>query len=144
MGVIEAFVDSNVIIKHLTGDVNLSELRKRYKLYSNIIVFSEVYYVYLKALTDKKSYQLKKNREVIKERAKELQCLHNLFKIFEELDINKEIRIKAQEYITKEGLLPNDAIIVATLKQYRIKRLISFDDDFKEVCEKEEIELIKK
>jgi len=40
------------------------------------------------------------------------------------------------------GLLPNDAIILATCKFYGIKYLISFDSDFREACGGEGIILI--
>lgn len=50
MGDLKAFVDSNVIINHLEGKLDLSELRSKYRLHSNAIVFSEVSMVYLKAI----------------------------------------------------------------------------------------------
>lgn len=37
------------------------------------------------------------------------------------------------------GLLPNDAIILATCKFYGVKYLISFDSDFANACESEGI-----
>ena len=40
------------------------------------------------------------------------------------------------------GLLPNDAIILATCKFYGIKYLIIFDKDFEEACKEEGIVLI--
>ncbi|WP_456369574.1 hypothetical protein [Geoglobus sp.] len=50
MGDLKAFVDSNVIINHLEGKLDLSELRSKYSLHSNAIVFIEVFMVYLKAI----------------------------------------------------------------------------------------------
>ena len=38
--------------------------------------------------------------------------------------------------------LPNDALILATCNIYDIKYLVSFDSDFREICDKEEIVLI--
>jgi len=120
----------------------LSELRNKYTLCSNAIVFSEVFLVYLKAITGKKSYELKKNPELITEKEEELEKLFMLFEIFEELEINKRIRNMAYEFMKKYGLLPNDALILATCKFYGIKYLISFDGDFERVCKKEGVELI--
>jgi predicted nucleic acid-binding protein len=41
----------------------------------------------------------------------------------------------------KYGLLPNDALILATCKFYGIKHLISLDRDFEEPCVEEGLEL---
>ncbi|MDI3502521.1 MAG: uncharacterized protein PWR13_934 [Archaeoglobi archaeon] len=142
MGDLKAFVDSNVIISHLEGKLDLSELRSKYTLCSNAIVFSEVFMVYLKAITGKKSYELKKGPELIIERKDELEELFMLFEIFEELEINKEVRNLAYEFVKKYGLLPNDALILSTCKYYGIKYLISFDGDFRKACKEEGIELV--
>jgi len=142
MGDLKAFVDSNVIINHLEGKLDLSELRSEYTLYSNAIVFSEVFMVYLKAITGKKSYELKKNPELIVEKKDELEELFILFEIFEELEINRDVRNLAYEFMKKYGLLPNDALILATCKFYGAKYLISFDSDFERACKKEGIKLI--
>ncbi len=142
MGDLKAFVDSNVIINHLEGKLDLSEIRNKYTLHSNAIVFSEVFMVYLKAITGKKSYELKKNPELIIEKKDELEELFMLFEIFEELEMNKEVRNLAYEFVKKYGLLPNDALILATCKFYGIKHLISFDGDFERACKEEDIELI--
>ena len=143
MGSLKAFVDTNVIIRHLEGEINLSEIRSRFKLYSNAVVFSEVFMVYIKALTGKKSYELKRNPELIIERKGELEELFLLFEIFEGLEINKEVRNLAFEIMKRYGLLPNDALILATCKFYGVKHLISFDTDFRESCKKEGIELME-
>jgi|Deesub1362A_J573_1020465.scaffolds.fasta_scaffold25571_2 hypothetical protein len=142
MGDLTAFTDSNVILNHLEGKLDLSELRNKYTLCSNAIVFSEVFIVYVKAITRKRSYELKKNPELIVEKKDELEELFTLFEIFEELEINKEIRNLAYEFVKKYGLLPNDALILATCKFYGIKYLISFDGDFERACKEEDIRLI--
>ncbi|MEO2117934.1 MAG: PIN domain-containing protein [Methanocaldococcus sp.] len=38
--------------------------------------------------------------------------------------------------------MPNDALILATCKYHKIKNLITFDDDFKGIADKEGIEII--
>ncbi|WP_262926561.1 PIN domain-containing protein [Thermococcus henrietii] len=65
------------------------------------------------------------------------------FGLFRELEINRSIETLAVEYMAKYGILPNDAIILATCKFYGIKYLISFDSDFEEAYEGERIELLK-
>ncbi|MBE8540167.1 PIN domain-containing protein [Geoglobus acetivorans] len=96
----------------------------------------------LKAITGKKSYELKNNPELIVEKEDELEELFMLFEIFEELEINREIRNLAYRFVKKYGLLPNDALILATCRFYGIKYLISFDSDFERACKKEGIVLI--
>ena len=142
MGSLKAFVDTNVIIGHLEGNIDLSELRNKFRLCSNAIVFSEAFMVYLKAITGKKSYELKKNPKLIAERKDELEELFTLFEIFEELEINRGVRDLAFEYMKRYGLLPNDALILATCKFHRIEYLISFDSDFEDACKKEDITLL--
>jgi len=106
MGDLKAFVDSNVIINHLEGKLDLSELRNKYTLCSNAVVFSEVFLVYLKAITGKKSYELKKNPELIIEKGSELNELFMLFEFLRSwksirsqkygIQVNKEVRFTAK------------------------------------------------
>ncbi|MHA1348886.1 MAG: PIN domain-containing protein [Candidatus Odinarchaeia archaeon] len=63
-------------------------------------------------------------------------------KLFEEPEINKNIRDLGYNFIEKYGLLPNDALILATCKFYGVNYLVSFDSDFREVCKGEGITLI--
>lgn len=143
MGDLKAFVDTNVILNHLEGKVDLSRIRDKFILCSNTIVFSETFMVYLKAITGKKSYELKKNTKLIVEKKEELEELFMLFEIFEELEINRDIRNLAFEFMKNYGFLPNDALILATCKFYGIRYLIFFDEDFRRACEKENIILLE-
>jgi len=143
MGDITVFIDSNVILEHLKGSVDLATLRATHNLHINSIVISEVLYVYLKAITGLKSYQLKKKVDEILKRKKELQELFLFFEAFEILDITNEINQLALNLIIKNGLLPNDALILATCKLNGITHLLSFDEDFINPCKKENITLIK-
>ena len=143
MGDLRAFIDTNVILDHLEGKVDLLEIREKIgTLYSNIIVFSEAFMVYLKAITGERAYTLKHNPEIITNKKDELKDLFLMFEMFEHLEINKEVRDIAFRYIVTYGLLPNDAIILATCKFYGIKYLISFDSDFRGACGREGIILI--
>ncbi|WP_366513876.1 PIN domain-containing protein [Thermococcus aggregans] len=58
------------------------------------------------------------------------------------MEITSEITLLSTEISRKYGLLPNDALILATCKFYSIKYLISFDSDFENACKKEGIVLI--
>ncbi|MEO2116997.1 MAG: PIN domain-containing protein, partial [Methanocaldococcus sp.] len=85
MGSIKAFADSNVIINHFSGNVNILELLEKYELYINSIVFSEVLMVYLKLITNEKSYTLKHKPELIVNKKEELKLLDGLFSLFKTL-----------------------------------------------------------
>ncbi|QDA30600.1 PIN domain-containing protein [Thermococcus indicus] len=143
MGHLAAFVDTNVIIEHLKGNIDLLDLRERFNvLYSNSIVFSEALMVYMRALTGERPYTLKHNPALIRNLREDLLDFSRLFELFLDLEINRAIETLAVEYMIKYGLLPNDALILATCKFYDVKYLISFDSDFANACESEGISLI--
>ena len=126
---------------HMEGNVDLLEIREKVgTLCSNTIVFSEM--VYLKTITGERVYTLKHNPEIITGKKDELGDLFLMFEMFEHLEINKKVRDIAFRYIITYGLLPDDAVILATCKFYGIKYLISFDSDFSGACEKEGVTLI--
>jgi predicted nucleic acid-binding protein len=59
------------------------------------------------------------------------------------IPVTEKILKIAKMVIKEYGLLPNDAIILATCKDYGVKYLISIDrEDFTIPCEKEGIVLI--
>ena len=132
-----------MIIEHLAGNIDLLEIREKFILYTNSIVFSETLMVYLRALTGERAYTLKHNPELIKGHESELREFLTFFELFRELEINRSIETLAVEYMVKYGLLPNDAIILATCKFYGIKYLISLDSDFEGACEGEGIRLLR-
>ena len=143
MGPLTAFVDTDVIIEHLGGNIDLLTLREKFDvLYSNSIVFSEALMVYLKALTGERPYTLKHNPNIIRDLREELLDFSGFFGLFIDLEINRAVETLAVEYMIKYGLLPNDALILATCKFYDVKYLISFDSDFANACESEGISLI--
>ncbi len=141
MGDIKVFIDSNIILKHLNGTLDLAPLRAKHNLYTNSVVLSEVLYVYLKAKSGLKSYQLKAKPKEITKRKKELEELFLFFEAFIVLDITEETNKIALDIVIQNGLLPNDALILATCILNGITHLLSFDDDFTSPCKKENIEL---
>jgi len=105
--------------------------RRDLKLYKNSLVSSEVIYIYLKAVTNKKSYVLKKNPEEITRI--NLNKIEELLDLAETLPMNKEIEDLSFEIIKKYGLLPNDALIAATCKHYGIRNIATFDRNFERI-----------
>ncbi|MDV3104086.1 PIN domain-containing protein [Thermococcus waiotapuensis] len=92
MGPLTAFVDTNVIIEHLEGNVDLLDIRERLDaLYSNSIVFSEALMVYLRALTGERPYTLKHSPDIIRNLSEELLDFLGLFGLFIELEINRAV-----------------------------------------------------
>ena len=49
------------------------------------------------------------------------------------LELNEAIFEASKEIIKRYYLLPNDALIAATYKSYGIKKIATFDSDFKRV-----------
>ena len=128
------FIDSNVFLDFLEGKEEAKTLLEEYSGINgciNDIVFSEVLFVYIKAKTGKKSYELKKRPEIVK--SVELDDIVELLRRYRTLDVGEAVEREAKKLITKYGLLPNDAIIAAICKHYGIKKIASLDPDFKRV-----------
>ena len=123
------FIDSSVIIEYQKENIKAvllleKESETKNIFYINPIVVSEVAYILKK--------KLKFEVEEIVEILKGLQIL----------PIGKEIVQIAYKYMQQYNMKPNDAIISATCKYYKIPDLMSIDNDFKNVCKNEEINLI--
>lgn len=63
----------------------------------------------------------------------ELDDIAELLGRYRTLDIGEAVKSEAKEFITKYSLLPNDALIAATCKHHGIKKIATFDPDFKRV-----------
>ncbi len=143
------FIDSNIFIEYFKDNpeaVKLFESVFRItdvKLYINEIVYSEVTYVFIKTVSGKSYYELKKNKRLVVQHGSNfLNIFLPIFKYVKFLMINEDIIRLANEYIIKYGLLPNDALILATCKFYEMEFLLSLDEDFQEPCKKEKFSLI--
>jgi predicted nucleic acid-binding protein len=136
------FIDSSVFLDFLEGKEKAKTLLEQYSGLEgciNDIVFSEVLFVYIKAETGKKSYELKKQPELVK--SVELNDIVELLGRYRTLDVGEAVKSEAERLIKKYGLLPNDALIAATCKHYGITKIATFDSDFKRVDFLEVIEL---
>ena len=137
------FVDSNVIIHHLAGDNKAKEIIENVERggdtgYINQIVVSEVIFICLKLKTKKSAFELKKAPDIVKR--VDLKNVYELLDIFIELPSDKGITRSAEDVIARYGLLPNDALIAATCKHHGIRKLATFNGDFKQV---DFVEIIK-
>jgi len=130
------FIDTNAIIDLLRGKNNVVSFFRRIEsgdIYgvTNKVVFLETIHVFLILTTDEGPLNLRKKPEVIK--SVDMSPILKIFEILHVLptDIIEEKEIT--EIIEKYGLLPNDALIAATCKYYRINKIATFDEDFKRV-----------
>ncbi|WP_167892011.1 type II toxin-antitoxin system VapC family toxin [Thermococcus sp. MAR1] len=143
------FLDSNLFIEHLKGNSDasalLSELmRRNFRLFTNETVYNEVLFVYLR--TNVGGYwKLKKNIEEVKEAAKTfiLQVLP-LLSSTNFLDTTHEVSLLSLKFTAKYGLLPSDALILATAKYYGLDGIVSLDTDLLQIAPKEGLLAISK
>ena len=136
------FIDSSVFLAFFIEGVDLFEkLRGDFTTSTNVI--EEVVYVLIKEKAGEivgveKHYDLLKylrdNPEVVMEVGKEVISDVSDFLDFWKIRIlPPAMHLDMFEIIAEYGLLPNDALIVATCKYYGIKKIATFDEDFKRV-----------
>ncbi|ASJ03959.1 type II toxin-antitoxin system VapC family toxin [Thermococcus barossii] len=136
-------IDSNVFIEYLKGNSAAMKTLTRllsddYELFINAIVYSEVVFLFLSKTTGLSAFTLKKRPTTITNSGVEkILTLLGQFKVAE---INDVVLQTASEIIKKHGLLPNDAIILATTKVYGMC-LATLDSDFQKPAESEGVPL---
>ncbi len=131
------FTDTTLFLKVLEGDrvarELFRELYRKERLYRNAVVFSELMFVWLKSITGKKSYELRKSPDILKSAILSFKKIEPFLNLSHSLPITQEIEFLAMEISAQYGLLPNDALIAATCKHYGIKKIATFDEDFERV-----------
>jgi len=146
------FLDTAFVLS-LILETDETDIAKKYfeettnSLVINISVYEETFYVGVKLLAEERlnvkgKYDL---RDHIKKKGYEfakdfLERLHKLLELVTLIDDTKNtnsVRNVAEEY----GLLPNDALIAATCKHRGIRKIATFDSDFKRVDFLEVVEL---
>ncbi len=121
------FVDSSVFVEHFKENpkaVKLMEAilsRADFKIFVNDIVYSEVAYVFIRTKARKSHLTLKKDKDLVSLLGKEfLSLAYPTLENLEFLEINRDVIIIANKFIVEYGLLPNDALILATCKFYKL------------------------
>ena len=131
------FTDTTLFLKVLEGDgvarELFRELYRKERLYRNAVVFSELMFVWLKSITGKKSYELRKSPDILKSAILSFKKIEPFLNLSHSLPITQEIEFLAMEISAQYGLLPNDALIAATCRHYGIKKIATFDEDFEKV-----------
>jgi len=145
-------IDSNVIVEGLKGNKEVEELfflisesceNFNYLITAN--TFEEIHYILLREFSGKPYWKLKKDKKLVKKVfSEDVESFWDYFLLnFTIIPVTEKILKIAKMVIKEYGLLPNDAIILATCKDYGVKYLISIDrEDFTIPCEKEGIVLI--
>ena len=137
------FVDTSVLIEYIKGTKTelLEELIiNKYSLYISTIVYSEFMFHFISVTTGKSPFTIKKKKDIknILERYEPIKFLE----FFEILPETKQIIELSYLFMKKYNLLPNDSLILAACKVYNLDALASYDLDFKETAEKENVKLL--
>lgn len=140
---VNVFVDSSIFIEHLKGlntslVIELSE--DRYNCFINGVVYSEFMYHFLGVASNKSPLSVYKSKQIFHVLQK-----YEPFRFISSMNIlNIDFAVIKLSYdlMKKYNLLPNDSIIIACCRHYRIPTLISYDSGFESVCVSEKIKLI--
>ncbi|WP_258084501.1 type II toxin-antitoxin system VapC family toxin [Thermococcus thermotolerans] len=144
------FLDSNVFIEHFRGNPRANQLIETlfpgsYSLFINDVVYNEVLFMYLKHRTGKGYWGLKKHPELVKRAGNEfVDSILPLLAFPKFLDTTNEIIVEALTFVTTYGLLPSDALILATAKYYGLDGIVSLDSDLLQIAPKEGLLAVSK
>ncbi|WP_237266255.1 MULTISPECIES: type II toxin-antitoxin system VapC family toxin [Thermococcus] len=140
-------MDSNVFIEALKGDGEAEDilsrlLRSDWRVFINDVVFSEVMYHFIRIRAGS-YWSAKKNPEKVSKAVEEFErVVLPMLAIPDFLEVNYDISTIALRVSKTYGLLPNDALILATAEYYGVDTLVSLDRDFKSACRGEGIKLV--
>ncbi|WP_456421952.1 type II toxin-antitoxin system VapC family toxin [Thermococcus sp.] len=136
-------IDSNVFVEYLKGNSTAmkmlsSLLSEDYELFINAIIYSEVVFLFLSKSTGLSAFTLKKKPMVVMNSG--VEKVIKFLSQFKVAEINDVVLQTASEIIKKHGLLPNDAVILATAKVYDMC-LATLDSDFEKPAKAENVSL---
>jgi predicted nucleic acid-binding protein len=138
------FLDTSVLIEYLKG--NKFDLLERIMASDaeaciNHIVLSEFLFHFLSLTSGKSPLTLKKSEEINRILAKYAPM--KFLEQFTMLPMPERLGADAFHMMKKHNLLPNDSLILATCKHFKITALASYDlSDFTQACESEKIRLV--
>ncbi len=144
----KCLIDSCIFIENFKGIKKVNELFlkvvENFECFITEIVFSEVFYKVIGLKGEKSPLTLKNRREISTLLKKaEIKTYMELLTMFKTLEANKNILQEAYNLAVRYNLLPNDALLLASCKHYKIDCLISVDKkDFAVPCEREKVVLV--
>ena len=122
-------LDSNVILKHLFGEWDISELLALTEPYYNDIVYSEVLYLIIRNESSERPFTLKKKPELVVKSSQAIKPALKLFEVLNYSPISEHTLWEAEKLIERYGLLPGDAIILANCIEMGLDALLTWDSD---------------
>ena len=139
------FIDSSLLVERAKGTRPelLNELMsnpERYELCINDIVLSEFTFYLLIIEGEKAPLTLKRDGSIPQLIAESNPT--QFLETFTHLSTFQNIIPLYLRLMQQYNLLPNDALILATCLNNGIKTIASFDTDFKEACQNEDILLV--
>ncbi|WP_232473491.1 type II toxin-antitoxin system VapC family toxin [Thermococcus profundus] len=140
-------MDSNVFVEALKGNADaqilLSKLfHSNCRVFINDVVFSEVFYHYLRIRVGS-YWRAKKKPELVKSAVQEFEdVVLPLLAIPDFLEVNYDVVTIAVRLSSEYGLLSNGALMLPTAEYYGVEALVSLDSDFLDACKREGISLI--
>ncbi|MEM3505508.1 MAG: type II toxin-antitoxin system VapC family toxin [Archaeoglobaceae archaeon] len=144
----KCFIDASALLEIILWKrTELLRKLSNYVSYTSVNVLEEAAFkiIYSSIAEDKIGFFKMKEKfekdysiDVLISRLHVLNLLKNYMLV---LEITEQIFDTAKKIITEYRLLPNDALIAATCKHYGIRKIATFDDDFKRVDFLEILEL---
>ena len=146
----KCLLDTNIFIEAFKGNKQATEILDLLVEYSDSIkayipfnVLEEIAFLLIKVLSQEHYWNLKKDKtKVIKAFKEAKPYLEFVLELCGLLFPNKGSLEKTFYYIERYGLLPNDALVLASCKVYGIELLVSLDSDFSDIAAEEGIVLI--
>jgi predicted nucleic acid-binding protein len=140
----KCFIDTTVILKIiLEGDVEVLRGLSEYYVCTSLNVLEEATFkIIVSSVLEtmgverasiykiKDEFEKGTGRDLILKRLHAINFLKSSLIV---LPLDDNIFESSKEVIKKYDLLPNDALIVATCKHYGIRKIATFDGDFKRV-----------
>jgi len=142
----KVFIDTSFFIEYFLGNEKAKNIYDRIKLedlYTSLDVVKETAYIIIMKFTASDILGVEKHYEILKglkENEEVYNASFNRARDFYQTIVDEGIKILMSapweitfEIMKQYKLLPNDAAIAATCKYYGIRKIATFDDDFKKV-----------
>ena len=143
------FLDSNVFVEYLKGNPSASKLLSTLmdgnsRLFTNEAVYNEVLFAYLRSNIEG-YWALKKSQNDVKKVSRTfISQVLPLLSSTSFLDTTYEITLMSIEFTAEYGLLPSDALILATAKYYGLDGIVTLDSDILSIAPREGLLAISK
>jgi len=139
----DVFLDTSFIVSLIIKTDQTERARKFFSASDNFVtsvtVYEETFYVGLRLLADKRlgiksAFPL---REYVRKNGYDFadDFIHSMDEAFSRIYTVNDVKNleNIRDIAMRYRLLPNDALIAATCRHYGIKKIATFDEDFKRV-----------